>query len=120
MSNHRADACVLVIFGASGDLTQRKLLPAIYNLAEEGHLPDEFAVLGVARPKIDDAAFRAQMRECVQTAEGDEGLDPAKWGPIENRLYYVSGEFNDPGLYDQVRGRLDEIRSRHHTPANYL
>src|SRR6185436_2689212 len=54
----RADSCVLVIFGASGDLTHRKLLPAIYNLAESGHLPEQFAVLGVARHALDEAMFR--------------------------------------------------------------
>ena len=52
MSN-RADACILVIFGASGDLTRRKLLPAIYNLAEAGLLPERFAIVGVARPRVD-------------------------------------------------------------------
>ncbi len=71
MSNPRADACVLVIFGASGDLTRRKLLPAIYNLAESRHLPDEFAILGVARPRDRRAeSYRAQMRERVRDCRG--------------------------------------------------
>jgi glucose-6-phosphate 1-dehydrogenase len=55
MSN-RADSCVFVIFGASGDLTRSKLLPAIFNLCEEGYLPEEFAILGIARPRIDQPA----------------------------------------------------------------
>ncbi|PYR73506.1 MAG: glucose-6-phosphate dehydrogenase, partial [Acidobacteria bacterium] len=63
MSSRSADPCVFVIFGASGDLTRGKLLPAIYNLCEEGYLPDNFAILGVARPQIDQAAYRRQMRE---------------------------------------------------------
>jgi len=110
---------VLVIFGASGDLTRHKLLPAIYNLAEEGHLPEAFAILGVARPKIDEAEYRAQMRAQVRAIEG-EPLDADKWKRIEDRLYYVSGEFNDPALYDRLKEKLDEIRARHHTPPNYL
>jgi len=105
MSNPRADPCVFVIFGASGDLTRSKLLPAIFNLAESGHLPDAFAILGVARPQIDEAAYRAQMREQVRAAEGAP-LEPEKWKRIEERLYYVSGEFNDPGLFDQLKKSL--------------
>jgi glucose-6-phosphate 1-dehydrogenase len=119
MSSRRADPCVLVIFGASGDLTRRKLLPAIYNLAESGHVPDEFAILGVARPPIETAAYRAQMRERVARAEG-EALDAGKWTRIEERLRYLSGEFDDPGLYQRVAKALDDIRRTHGAPANYL
>src|SRR5213594_46059 len=99
MSSLHADACIFVIFGASGDLTRSKLLPAIFNLAESGHLPDEFAILGVARPRIDQADYRKQMRERVRQAEG-EPLEPEKWKRIEDRLYYISGEFNDPALFE--------------------
>ena len=119
MSSRRADPCVFVIFGASGDLTRSKLLPAIFNLAEDGHLPEEFAILGVARPQIDQAAYRTQMREQVRQAEG-EPLQPDKWKRIEDRLYYVSGEFNDAALFDRVTQTLAEIRERHHIPPNDL
>src|SRR5687768_3716689 len=105
MSN-RVDGCVLVIFGASGDLTRRKLLPAVYNLAESQHLPEKFAILGVARPAIEEPAFRAQMRERVRDAEG-EPLDTRKWKAIEDRLYYVAGEFNDPAVYATLAQRLE-------------
>ena len=118
MSN-RVDGCILVIFGASGDLTRRKLLPALYNLAEAHHLPDSFAVLGIARPAIDDAAFRSQMRERVRDAEG-EPLESGKWAPIEERLSYVSGEFSDPALYETLSRTLAEIGARHQIPPNYL
>ena len=119
MSNPNADPSILVIFGASGDLTRRKLLPAIYNLAESGLLPESFAILGIARPPIDQPAYRAQMRELVNQAEG-EPLEPDKWQKIEDRLYYVSGEFDDPGLYERVVEALAEIRQRHSVPPNYL
>ena len=85
------NACVLVIIGASGDLTRRKLLPAIYNLAESGHLPKAFAILGVGRPAQDDEAFRHEMREYVEKEEG-EPLDADKWATVEERLHYVSGD----------------------------
>ena len=115
----RADPCVFVIFGASGDLTRSKLLPAIFNLCEDGYLPEEFAILGVARPQIDQAEYRKQMREQVRQAEG-EPLEPDKWKRIEDRLYYVSGEFNDPALFERVKQTLADIRGRHHISPNYL
>ena len=119
MSNLKADPCVLVIFGASGDLTRRKLLPAIYNLAESGLLPESFAILGVARPRIDQAAYRAQMRDQVRNEEG-EPLETDKWKRIEERLYYISGEFNDPALYERLKKTLAEIQQRHRMSSNYL
>jgi len=119
MSTRHADPCIIVIFGASGDLTRRKLLPAIYNLAESGHLPPAFAVIGVARHDMDDSAFRAQMREQVRTAE-NEPLDAAKWSHIEDRLYYVAGEFTDQALYTRLQRVLATAREAHGLPANYL
>src|SRR5438093_1501958 len=119
MSNPRADPCVFVIFGASGDLTRSKLLPAIFNLVEDGYLPEEFAVVGVARPQIDQAAYRKQMREQVRQAEG-EPLEPENWKRIENRLYYISGEFTDAGLFERLKQTLVDITGRHTIPPNYL
>ena len=115
----RADSCVFVIFGASGDLTRSKLLPAIFNLSEEGYLPEEFAILGVARPPIDEAAYRQQMREQVRQIEG-EPLEAEKWTRIEDRLYYLAGEFDDASLFERVKQKLEEIDQRHRIPPNYL
>ena len=114
-----ADPCILVIFGASGDLTRRKLLPALYNLAESKHLPDRFAVLGVARPAIDEATYRAQMRDRVRDAE-DEPIEPRLWATIGDRLHYTNGEFDDPALYVHVRDTLEALDRRYGTPGNYL
>jgi len=116
---NRADDCFLVIFGASGDLTRRKLLPTVYNLAESGLLPERFAIVGVARPPINEADYRQQMRERVKDAEG-EPLDPAKWKPLEERLHYVSGEFHEPRLYQQLSGLLRELGASYGIPPNYL
>jgi glucose-6-phosphate 1-dehydrogenase len=115
----QANSCIFVIFGASGDLTRRKLLPAIYNLAESGHLPERFAVLGVARQAIDEAGYRAQMREQVRRAEG-EPLEDDKWAAIERRLHYVSGEFNDPAMYARLRQQLEGIAAADSVATNYL
>ena len=119
MSNLRAEPCVFVIFGASGDLTRHKLLPAIFNLSEQGHLPDEFAIVGVARPGIQETDYRAQMREQVRQVEG-EPLEQDKWQPIEDRLYYVSGEFDDAMLFERLKQKLADVAQRHKTPPNYL
>jgi glucose-6-phosphate 1-dehydrogenase len=118
MSNP-VEGCILVIFGASGDLTRRKLLPAVYNLAEDHHLSESFAIVGVARPAIAETAFRAQMRERVRDAEG-EPLDAEKWARIEERLSYIAGEFTDPNLYSQLARTLEEVGARDHIPPNYL
>ena len=119
MSNGRADPCILVIFGASGDLTRRKLLPAIYNLAESQHLPAPFAIVGVARPSLTDDEFRSQMREQVRGAEG-EPLEEHLWAPIASELHYLSGEFTDPAFYERVKQCLGDISQHKQMPANYL
>ena len=121
MSNgrNRADPCIFVIFGASGDLTRSKLLPAIYNLAESGHLPDDFAILGVARPQIDEAQYRQEMRAHVLQAEG-EPLEADKWQRIEDRLHYISGEFTDAALFARLATKLEELRAPRQVPPNYL
>ena len=116
---NRADDCILVIFGASGDLTRRKLLPAIYNLAEANLRPERFAIVGVARPRIDEGDYRQQMRERVKSAE-DEPLDPVKWTRIGERLHYVSGEFHEAQLYQQLKALLGDLGTRYGIPANYL
>ncbi|HEX5109316.1 MAG TPA: glucose-6-phosphate dehydrogenase [Vicinamibacterales bacterium] len=114
-----AEPAILVIFGASGDLTRRKLLPAIYNLVESGYLPDGFAILGVARQAIEQDEFRSQMRERVRSAEG-EPLEAAKWRRIEERLYYLAGDFGDRNTYVQVADRLRDLQRRHSIPANVV
>ncbi len=114
-----ADPCILVIFGASGDLTRRKLLPALYNLAEPGLLPERFAVVGVARPAIPEEHYRAQMQERLRNAE-DEPIDSTHWAKIGDRLHYINGEFDDADLYVRLRGLLEDLDRRYGTPGNYL
>lgn len=119
MSSAKPDGCVLVIFGASGDLTKRKLIPALYNLAESGHLPDRFAIIGVARPALDAAAFVADLREQVRSIEGDD-IDPALWSRIGDRLRYVSGDFHDPALFAQLAATIEALGREFDIPANCL
>jgi glucose-6-phosphate 1-dehydrogenase len=118
-ASNPSNDCVLVIIGASGDLTKRKLLPAIYNLAETDHLPGNFAILGVARQPTDEAQFRREMRGQVEKAEG-EPLDPEKWRTLDERLSYISGELSDEQLYTRLEEKLSEITRHHHIAPNYL
>ena len=97
----RADPCTLVIFGAGGDLTKRKLLPAVYQLRRDGALSDEFAVIGVAREAMDTAKFRAAMRDAVKEFD-EQGVDDATWVSLERQLFYVQGELDDPSTYTKL------------------
>src|SRR3970040_2745629 len=83
----RPHACVLVIFGASGDLTKRKLIPALYNLALEKRLPERFAVVGYARSEMTDEEFRESMREAVKEFSRTGLKDKAVWQQFARTLY---------------------------------
>src|SRR5687767_6328146 len=85
----KAGPCALVIFGASGDLTKRKLVPALYSLARQNLLPESFFILGAARTELTDDSFRQSMREALQEFS-DEGIaDEAIWESFASRLYYI-------------------------------
>ena len=88
-------ACVLVIFGASGDLTKRKLIPALYNLALENRLPERFAVVGYARSEMSHEVFREKMREAVKEFSRTGLKDESVWRQFANTLYYVRGGYGD-------------------------
>ena len=108
----------MVIFGASGDLTRRKLVPALHNLRRTGLLPDQFAVLGVARQPLSDEDFRARISE--QLADSDEPGDPAcrKW--ILERAFYLGGDIENPEIYEQIKTRLAAMDAEFKTAGNYL
>jgi len=98
----------LVIFGASGDLTKRKLLPAVYHLARNHRLPPRFAVVGVGRTAIDDDGFRAQFKDSLREFAKVEGDDEVA-SSLARRIFYVSGELSDPALYQRLKAKLDDI-----------
>lgn len=120
-SRHGAPAGpnVFVIFGATGDLTQRKLIPALYNLCEAGLLPEEFAIIGVARKPATDTEIRKRLRAAIeQFATGD--VDEDKWSWLEHRIYAHTGTFDDPETYKTLRPKLEELDASHKTGGNYL
>jgi glucose-6-phosphate 1-dehydrogenase len=97
----------LVIFGASGDLTARKLMPAIYHLASARRLPAQFAVVGTGRKPMSDDAFREQMKEAIDRFGG--GTDDDVWPSLARQLSYVAGDPASESLYVALRQRLAEI-----------
>ncbi|HLJ50257.1 MAG TPA: glucose-6-phosphate dehydrogenase [Bryobacteraceae bacterium] len=116
----RAPACAIVIFGANGDLTKRKLMPALYRLAYERRIPPTFAVLGNSRTAMSDEDFRAKMRESVEKFLEDSPFDAGLWESFERNLFYIAGDLQDHAMYEKLSGRLDELQQSHQTGGNVL
>ncbi len=113
------DPCVMVIFGAAGDLTRRKLIPALYNLASEQLLSREFAVVGLARAQMSTEEFRAKVSEDMkQFATGPVDSDLWEW--FVRRMHYVPGNFNDSNAYAQLKTTLEKVDKDHSTHGNYF
>src|SRR4051812_49371265 len=98
----------MVIFGASGDLAKRKLLPAIYNLAHEGALPEQFNLIGVSRGEMSDEEFRKGARESIAEFSRRDADDKVLDALIE-RFRYVTGSFDDDEMYDKLGKAADEF-----------
>ncbi len=116
----RLEPCVLVIFGAAGDLTRRKLLPALYNLTREQALDERFAVIGYSRASQTDESFRDHLREAVASYSRTQPLDEAVWQGFANRIGYVQGNFEDPEGYVALRQCLEALESRIGSEGNRL
>jgi glucose-6-phosphate 1-dehydrogenase len=99
----------LVIFGASGDLTQRKLVPGLYALAHEGLLPPGQTIVGVARAELSDEAFRKAMREACDEHARTRPVDDDVWENFARGLFYVRGDFDQPEAYNRLRMKLEEL-----------
>jgi glucose-6-phosphate 1-dehydrogenase len=112
----------IIIFGASGDLTQRKLIPALYTLDAEDRLPEQFAVIGVARTEFDDAAFRDHVRAGVMENARVDGAATSdeEWEAFASHLYYCQGSYDDPATYAALEGKLAEIEPACETCGNRL
>jgi glucose-6-phosphate 1-dehydrogenase len=111
-----AGSCVMVLFGAAGDLTKRKLVPALFNLAKAKLLPQNFAVLGVS---VDDLSLE-QFRNQVTGFLPPEDHESEAWNWFTERLYYDRGDFADPNTYSTVAHRLADVDREHRTEGNYL
>jgi glucose-6-phosphate 1-dehydrogenase len=114
-----AAPCVLVIFGAAGDLARRLLVPALYNLRRANLLPEEFAVVGVARSKQDEDAFRRDIGGALRAfAKG--GVADRDWEWLAARMTYVPGDFDDPALYERLARHLAKVGATRATGCNVL
>jgi glucose-6-phosphate 1-dehydrogenase len=115
-----APPCCVVIFGASGDLTRRKLLPALYRLAQQRLVPSEFAILGTARQAHSDDEFRETMKAAVAEFGHEEALDETAWQSFAQRIFYVAGDFSEAGLYQELKNKLEQIEKEYDTGGNRI
>lgn len=118
MSANPAPPCVMVIFGASGDLTQRKLIPALYHLERDGLLSESFAVIGMSREPMTHEAFRNRLSDRIQGFLGSEKLNTEVWSRLVNKLYYHPGAGQDPKAYEGLKTLYDEVSRSHKTGGN--
>jgi glucose-6-phosphate 1-dehydrogenase len=114
-----ADPCAFVIFGASGDLTKRKLMPALFSLYCQGMLSQGFAVIGFARTDYTDEQFREQMRQAVERS-GQLEVGSCAWEDFASCLTYVSADYDNPEAYRQIGDRLAWSDKEHGTSGNRL
>jgi glucose-6-phosphate 1-dehydrogenase len=113
----RPDPCILVIFGASGDLTSKKLMPALYSLQLRGLLPEKFGIVGAARTEESDDDFRARMKQAVQ----DHARDPFRddvWDKLAEGMHYVTLDFADDKGEDELRDTLTKLDDERGTGGN--
>src|SRR5215212_84131 len=113
-------SCAMVIFGATGDLNRRKLMPALYRLAEERQLPAGFAVIGVRRRPLSDDEFRRMMLEALVEHRVIRNEGDPLWESFAQGLFYSQGEFGDAGGYERLTKRLGEVDAARGTRGNHL
>jgi glucose-6-phosphate 1-dehydrogenase len=112
------DPCILVIFGATGDLTARKLMPALYNLKREGQLPSNFCCVGFARREKTHEQFRAEMKEAVSKFSRVKPLDEELWKHFESTLFYHTSNFDTQEGYAALKKYMAELDTKHGTRGN--
>jgi glucose-6-phosphate 1-dehydrogenase len=113
------DPCVLVIFGGSGDLAKHKLIPSLFHLANEGVLPRQFAVVGVAHTPMSDEEYRAKLGIDFKEHMGG-AFDADSWSRFAQQLYYAAGDFSDPATYQKLQALLKKIEQQQQTAGNRL
>jgi len=122
-----ADPCTMVIFGATGDLTKRLVIPAIYNLSRTKVLPEHFALIGVARAEGTAESWRDQLYDTLKSFVGNGGtefdvdhIDDAAWKRLAEKMVYVRGDLTKPELYSKLRVALGEADKAHGTQGNAI
>jgi glucose-6-phosphate 1-dehydrogenase len=110
----------VVIFGASGDLTKRLLMPAVYNLACQGQLPKQFAIAGIALDNLSTDDFRARMTADIHQFSTRQTFEEGPWKDLVSRLYYTPGNFSDPAAYQRLADLVAKVEAEHRTGGNVL
>ncbi len=116
----RPENCIIVIFGASGDLTKRKLVPALFNLYHQKLLPEQFAILGVSRSSLSDDPFRERMTENIQLFAEEKPVNESDLKNFAKNLFYQSIDTSQAKDYEQVKSRLDELDKTFQIGGNYI
>ena len=122
-----ADPCAMVIFGATGDLTKRLLIPALYNLLRARVLPEKFALIGVARTAGTAETWRNQLYGMLKSFIGNasaelavDRIDETAWKHLSEKMLYVQGDLADQELYERLRGVLTDVENSHGTQGNVI
>ena len=116
----RVPECAMVIFGANGDLTKRKLMPALYRLAYDRRLSAGFAVIGISRSPMSDDQFREKMLEAVKKFSEDTEVEDDLWKTFAAGLFYVAGDIDNPKVYTDIAAKLKEVEAQRQTGGNVL
>lgn len=113
-----SDPCILVIFGATGDLTARKLIPAVYNIGKEGLLPTNFACVGFARREKSHEQFREEMKNNISEFSRTKPLDEPFYNAFQDKLFYHQSQFDDDDGYKRLKEFLDQLDTQLKTKGN--
>jgi glucose-6-phosphate 1-dehydrogenase len=116
----KPEPCVLVIFGITGDLAKRKLIPALYHLALSGSLPDDFAVVGFSRSAKDPVALRERLSSQIEKFSRTKSVVPEVWKNLIERLDCVAGNTNDADAFTRLKAKLGEMDEKFNTKGNRL
>ena len=119
-SNRITDPCNIVFFGATGDLANRMLYPAMYNLRLEDILPSSFGIVGFSRTEESDETFRANVQRSIETYSRSGPPREPLWSDFARRLSYVTGNFDDPASYERLRAQLERNDKELATAGNHL
>jgi len=120
MRERPGDPCIMVIFGASGDLTKRLLMPAIYNLACDKLLPERLAIVGLAMDEHTTESFRDKVSQDIRAFSTRREFDAEVWGQLVRRLYYIPGKFDDPAAYEGLATQVKRLDAEYRAEGNVL
>jgi len=115
-----AEPCAIIIFGATGDLAKRKLIPALLRLSQQRLIPAEFAIVGISRQQLSDDEFRSMMHDAVLEFGDHEEFDESSWRSFANALFYLHGDFNSAATYQTLARRLTEVEKLRSTQGNRI